>query len=373
MNWVAAASSVQWGIQPFIDGRYRTSAAIDLVDNVNPATEKALCQVCVGNSADVDAAVRVARQRFDDGSWCNLPSGKRIEILLRLVPEGVLNVVPCLGPTVGAALALHPEIDLLSFTGSTSTGRRLQELAGRLNGKPLLLECGGKSPQIVFNDVDDLDVVADTAVQSAMWNQAQVCIGRTRLFVHEDIKRPLLQKVLSRAARYLPGDPLNEATIFGPLGSPAQRVRVGGYIEQGLKEGADAVLKGTIQAAGGCYVSPTIFDRVENSMFIAREEIFGPVPCVQSFATDEEAVTLANETQYGLAATVWTRDIQRGRRMVRANRAGSIYIRSSGHEDLESPFLLGYEPQKASGFGSELGREGLESYSTLKAVAFLGS
>jgi acyl-CoA reductase-like NAD-dependent aldehyde dehydrogenase len=494
MNWVTAASAVQWRIQPFIDGRYRTSESIDLVENVNPATETTLCRVSVGNAADVDAAVRVARQRFNEGCWCDLPSGKRVEILLRLaqlvvhykdeialldtlemgkpitasiydaeqfapavlrscagfadklfgesaplssrmlafnvyeprgvvgaitawnfpivnavikvapalaagnslvlkpseltassalklaelaleagVPEGVLNVVPGLGATVGAALALHPDVDLLSFTGSTATGRKLQELAGRSNGKPLLLECGGKSPQIVFDDVDDLDAVADATVQSAMWNQGQVCVARTRLLVHKDIKRALLDKVLTRAAGYVPGDPLHEATTFGPLASAAQRVRVAGYIEKGLKEGADAVLKGTIQEAGGCYVGPTIFDQVESSMSIAREEIFGPVLCVQSFATEAEALTLANETQYGLAATVWTRSMGCAKRMAHAIRAGSICIRSSGGEGLESPLLLSHEPQKASGFGFELGRHGLEAYSTLKAVTFVGN
>ena len=495
MDWVASAGAIQWRIQPFVDGRYRASAAIDLLDNVNPATERTLCRLSAGDVSDVDAAVRAARRRFDDGCWCDLPPGKRGEILLTLaelvrqhkagfalldtlemgkpitaalydaewfapavlrscagfadklfgdsaplsgggtltcnvyeprgvigaitawnfpivnavikvapalaagncvvlkpseltassalklaelaleagVPEGVLNVVPGLGSTVGAALALHPDVDLLSFTGSTLTGRKLQELAGRSNGKPLLLECGGKSPQIVFDDVEDLDAVAEATVHSAMWNQGQVCIARSRLLVHRDVKEPLLERILTRVKRYVPEDPLSEATTFGPLASPAQRERVKACIEQGIQEGAETVVKGVIQEEGGCYVSPTIFDRVESSMSIAREEIFGPVLSVQSFITEEEALTLANETTYGLAATVWTRDMGRARRMARAIRAGSICIRSSGEESLESPFLLSHEPQKASGFGSELGRRGLEAYSTLKSITFVGN
>src|SRR6185503_4158150 len=152
----------------------------------------------------------------------------------------------------------HPDVDLLSFTGSTATGRKIMELSGRSNGKPLLLECGGKSPQVVFGDVDDLDSVADATVLSVLWNQGQVCSARTRLIVQKHIKDALLDKVIRRVSQYVPGDPLEEATTFGPLASATQRDRVKAYIEQGLKAGAKAVLHGRIQESGGCYVSPTI-------------------------------------------------------------------------------------------------------------------
>ena len=494
MSWAPAASAVRWNIQPFVDGRYRTSSASECVTNSNPATEAALYQTSVGHADDVDAAVRAARRRFDDGCWSEMPPDKRAESLMRLgqliiqhkseialldtlemgkpisaslydaeqfapavlrsyagfadkvfgdsapltsrrlavnvyeprgvvgaitawnfpivnavikvapalaagnsivlkpselsassalklaelaleagIPPGGFNVVPGLGATVGVALALHPDVDLLSFTGSTATGRKLQECAGRSNGKRLLLECGGKCPEIVFQDVDDLDAVAAATVRGAMFNQGQVCVARTRLLVQQDIKIPLLAKVLARASDYVPKDPLDEATTFGPLASATQRARVAKYIARGLQEGADAVLRGAIQETGGCYVAPTIFDRVKGAMSIAQEEIFGPVLCVQSFASEEEAVRLANDTQYGLAATVWTRDMGRGRRMAHAIRAGSIFIRSSCQDEDHSPFLLGHEPQKASGFGSELGRQGLESYSTLKSISFHGT
>lgn len=288
------------------------------------------------------------------------------------VPEGVLNVVPGLGSTAGAALALHPDIDLISFTGSTATGRKIIEMSGRSNGKPLLLECGGKSPHVVFDDVDDLDRVAAATVQGLVRNQGQVCSAHTRLLVHKAVKKKLLEKVIFAASHYHPGDPLDERTIFGPLASPAQRDRVKNYIEQGLKSGAVAVLRGTVMEAGGCHVSPTIFDGVDSTMSIAREEIFGPVLSVQHFGTEEEAIALANGTEYGLGATVWTRDMGRGKRMARAIRAGYVSVKTSGVEDPRL-HLLSFEPQKASGFGVEFGHKGLESYSTLKAVSFSGA
>jgi acyl-CoA reductase-like NAD-dependent aldehyde dehydrogenase len=247
------------------------------------------------------------------------------------------------------------------------------ELSGRSNGKPLLLECGGKSPHIVFNDVLDLEAVADAVVYGVLWNQGQVCSAHTRLIVHADIKDSLLEKVVSRASQYQPGNPLDETTTFGPLASPLQRNRVKDYIEQGLKAGAEAALLGTVQQMGGCYVSPTIFDRVDATMSIAREEIFGPVLCVQSFKTESEGIALANGTEYGLGATVWTRDMGRGKRCAHSIRAGVVFIRTSGKEDPDSGYVLGHEPQKASGFGSERGIRGLQSYSTLKVVNFSGA
>lgn len=289
------------------------------------------------------------------------------------VPRGVLNVVPGLGVTVGTALASHPQVDLLTFTGSTMTGRKVMELAARSNGKPLLLECGGKSPQIVFSDVDDLEKIATATLQSALRNQGQVCSAHTRLVVHADIKEALLEKIIEGARGYVPGDPLDERTTFGPLASSAQRDRVKSFVERGVREGARLALEGTVQEQGGCYVSPTIFDKVERSMAIAQEEIFGPVLCVQQFRTEEEALSLANSTAYGLVATVWTRDMGKARRCARAIRAGSVSVRTSGPEGAESGCILSHEPQRASGFGAEFGIAGLQAYSTLKLVHFAGA
>jgi acyl-CoA reductase-like NAD-dependent aldehyde dehydrogenase len=190
--------------------------------------------------------------------------------------------------------------------------------------------------------------------------------------VHAAIKDSLVEKVVRRAEKYQPGDPLEETTSFGPLASPGQRDRVRAYIDQGLQSGAKAVLRGVVQESGGCNVSPTIFDRVEATMSIVQEEIFGPVLCVQRFESDDEAIALANATSYGLEATVWTRDMGRGKRLSHAIRAGVVSVRTSGAESAESGCQLSYEAQKASGFGSEVGLRGLESYSTLKLINLSG-
>ena len=225
----------------------------------------------------------------------------------------------------------------------------------------------------MFEDVVNLDRIAEAAVQRMYWNQGQVCSALTRLIVHESIKDALLGKVIRLTKRLKPGDPLEEATHFGPLASAAQRDRVKHCIELGIEEGATAVLGGleAVQTGPRCFVSPTIFDDVSSDMRIAQEEIFGPVLCVQSFNTEAEALQIANATDYGLGATVWTKDFGRGKRMAKGIRAGRVAVRTSEEEGAPMPGM-NCEPQKASGFGAESGLGGMQSYSVLKAISFSG-
>lgn len=289
------------------------------------------------------------------------------------IPEGVINVVPGAGSTVGAFLTAHADVDMISFTGSTETGRKIAELAGRSSGKSMLLECGGKSPQIVFEDVDDIDFVATAVAKSFLWNQGQVCSAHTRLVVHQKVKHALVDRVVEAARSTKPANPLNPDTTFGPLASPVQRDRVKRYIDDAVNDGVKPILRGEIQQSGGCFVSPFVFNCPDRSKAIVREEVFGPVLCVQEFCTEEEAIALANGTDYGLGATVWTRDIGKANRAAHSIRAGTVSIRTSGEELLDPDPLLSHEPQKRSGFGSEIGMKGLQSYSTLKLVSFSGA
>ena len=289
------------------------------------------------------------------------------------VPAGVFNVVPGLGSTVGAALANNSDVDMISFTGSTVTGRAIMELAARSNGKPLILECGGKSPHIVFPDAKNLDVVAKEVASGFLWNQGQVCAAHTRLIAHDSIKDELRERIVAIAKLIRPNDPLDERSEFGPLASAAQYERVRHYINEGISAGAIPVLHGVTTEPVGYFVAPTVFDGVSPSMSIVREEIFGPVLSVQSFSAEEEAISSANGTSYGLAATIWTSDLGRARRVAHLIRAGAVIIRTSNAESPDSGYVVGWEPQKASGFGAELGLEGLRSYSTLKLVSFLGA
>lgn len=295
------------------------------------------------------------------------------------LPAGIFNVVPGLGSSVGEALVAHPGIDMVSFTGSTATGRRVMQLASQAHGKPVQLECGGKSPQLVFADVDDLDRVAACVVQDIFYNAGQVCSARSRLIVEQSIKQRLLDKIIALTREFKLGSPLDETTTFGPLASAAQRDKVRDCIRRGVAEGAQIVM-GDVQASGaekGYFVRPTIFDEVNSAMSIVREEIFGPVLSVQSFTQEREAISLANATEFGLAATAWTRDLGRAKRLARRINAGFVVIRTSGEEGsgagIANVLALSAEPHKASGFGAEWGLKGLEAYSNLKAVQMLGS
>jgi len=289
------------------------------------------------------------------------------------LPPGVLNVLPGLGITAGAALAGHNDVDKLHFTGSTQVGRQLMVYAGQSNGKPVMLELGGKSPQIVFEDAANLSGLGKALAQAAFYNTGQICVAKTRLLVHENCKEHILAAIKAETQQaFCIGNPLDEQTTFGPIASRKQFDRINTYLNFGQQAGADLH---TLTTAGdmptsGHFIQPVLFDNANNDMRIAQEEIFGPVLSVISFKSDEEALQLANGVSYGLAASVWTKDLSRARRFARDLDAGEISICATTTPAAQ-PASLSVEPFGQSGHGVLAGRRGLEPYQRTKAVQII--
>ena len=281
------------------------------------------------------------------------------------LPPGVFNVVPGFGSTAGAALVAHPGVAGIAFTGSTETGQLLMR-NGASTVKKLSLELGGKSANIVLDDAD-LDVASRGAMSAIFYNKGEVCTAGSRLVVTKSAHDALLEKVVERASKFTQGDPLDPKTRIGPQVSEAQVERIGKYVDIGKKEGARLVLGGEAAKIGdgrGYYWKPTIFDGVSNSMTIAREEIFGPVLSVIAVDDFDQAIALANDSAYGLAAAVWTRDVKKAHKAARALQAGTVWINAYNLYDAASP----YGGTKASGFGRETGLAGLDFYTQTKSV-----
>jgi len=283
------------------------------------------------------------------------------------VPAGVFNVLPGMGNVVGQAICRHMDIDMVAFTGSTEVGRELLRYSSESNLKRVILELGGKSPQVVLEDAPDLDQVAPHCINAAFWNMGENCSSGSRLIVHHKLKDALLEKVVALTKELRIGDPIDPETRIGPMIESSHGEKVMSYIASGKKEGAHLVYGGNriFKETGGFYIEPTIFDNVDNSMKIAREEIFGPVLSVISVSSDEEAVAVANDTNYGLAASLYSRDLAKANRVARELRDGTVSVNCYSEGDITTPFG-GF---KSSGFfGRDKSIYAQEQYSELKTI-----
>ena len=483
-EYAALSSEIILPANSFIDGKFRPALSGATFISANPATGEPLAEVAACGAADVDLAVRKARQAFDDGRWAKLAPADRKEVLIRLcklmtrnrrelavmesiesgkpirdcdsidvpeaidtikwhaelidkvydksapvgddamalivrepvgvvgavlpwnfplliaawkigpalaagnsvvlkpskqtsltalrlaelameagVPDGVLNVVTGTGPGVGEPLGRHMDVDMVTFTGSTETGRRFLRYSADSNLKKVTLECGGKNPFVVLEGAEDLDMVAEHFVTGAFWNMGENCSASSRLIVHEGVRDELLDRVLARAADWRTGDPLDPVNQLGPLVDEPHHTKVCSYLRAGVDEGAGVLLGG--RSLGGLYVEPTIFDVNDTDSVLITEEIFGPVAAVTTVTSNEAAIGMANNTPYGLAASVFSANMREALRGARAIRAGTVTVNCYGEGDISTPFG-GY---KQSGFG---GRDNSvyahEQYTELKTI-----
>lgn len=485
-DWQALAGKLQFETRAFIGQRFVEATRGERFPVINPATGETLAEVVSCDSADVELAVRHAREAFSRGEWSRLAPGQRKRTMLRLaelmeahknelalldtldmgkpissslgdmagaigcirynaetidkvygevaptgedslglvlreplgvvgsivpwnfpmmmtawkigpalaagnsvilkpseksplsalrlaqlaqeagLPEGVFQVVPGFGHTAGKALALSMDVDCLSFTGSTGVGKQLMQYAGQSNLKRVYLECGGKSPNLVFADCKDLDAVARHAAEAIFHNQGEVCIAGSRLLVENSIREAFVERVLAHVESMQPGDPLDPASYMGAIVDEVQHKRILDYINQGVEEGARLRAGGQAVSPimGGYYVAPTVFDGVTPQMTIGREEIFGPVLAVFGFDREEEAIALANDSEYGLAAGLWSQDIDRIMRVSRRLHSGQVFVNNWAGGDMTVPF----GGVKQSGNGRDKSHHSLEEYSELKTV-----
>jgi gamma-glutamyl-gamma-aminobutyraldehyde dehydrogenase/4-guanidinobutyraldehyde dehydrogenase/NAD-dependent aldehyde dehydrogenase len=297
----------------------------------------------------------------------NLSSLRLAELAIEAgIPAGVLNVVTGYGSEAGQALGRHPLVDKITFTGSPGVGKMFQKYAGESNGKQVALELGGKSPHIVFEDVEDIEACASAIAWGIFYNAGQTCHGGSRLLVHESIKDRLLEAVIRVGETLVTGDPMDPRTQVSAIVNKKQHARVLEYLEIAKEENANVVFGGNAHqpVAGGYFIEPTILDNVKINSRIAQEEIFGPVLAVTTFKTAKQAVELANGTEYGLAASVWTQDITLGHKVAKAVRAGTVWINTFDVSDIIVPFG-GF---KSSGFGRDRSLHALDSYTALKTT-----
>ncbi|KAM7251125.1 hypothetical protein ACFE04_023008 [Oxalis oulophora] len=357
---------------------------------MDPRNGEVIAHVSEGDAEDVNRAVSAARKAFDEGPWPRMTAYERSRILFRFadlldqhtdelaaletwdngkpyeqagLPDGVLNIVSGYGPTAGAALASHMDVDKLAFTGSTNTGKIVLELAARSNLKPVTLELGGKSPFIVCEDAD-IDEAVELAHFALFFNQGQCCCAGSRTYVHENVHDEFVAKATARALKRSVGDPFKSGIEQGPQIDTEQFEKIMKFIRSGTESGATLETGGERLGTKGFYVQPTVFSNVKEDMLIAQEEIFGPVQSILKFKGIDEVIKRANNTSYGLAAGVFTKSIDTANTLTRALRVGTVWVNCYDIFDAAIPFG-GY---KMSGIGREKGIYSLQNYLQIKAV-----
>ncbi|XP_069332492.1 aldehyde dehydrogenase 1A1-like isoform X2 [Eulemur rufifrons] len=362
----------------FINNEWHGSVSGKKFPVLNPATEEIICHVEEGDKEDVDKAVKAARQAFQIGSpWRTMDASARGRLLFKLAdlierdrlllaagfPPGVVNIVPGYGPTAGAAISSHMDVDKVAFTGSTEVGKLIKEAAGKSNLKRVTLELGGKSPCIVFADAD-LNSAVEYAHHGVFYHQGQCCVAASRLFVEEPIYDEFVRRSVERAKKYVLGNPLTGGVNQGPQIDKEQHDKILDLIESGKKEGAKLECGGGPWGNKGYFVQPTVFSNVRDDMRIAKEEIFGPVQQIMKFKSLDDVIKRANNTHYGLAAGIFTKDLDKAMTVSSALQAGTVWVNCYLAGSSQSPFG-GF---KMSGNGREMGEYGLHEYTEVKTV-----
>ena len=371
----ATANAIRWNAEA-IDKLYDEVAATphDQLGLVTREPAGVVAAIVPWNFPLIMASWKFAPALAAGNSFILKPSEKSPLTAIRIaqlaldagIPKGVFNVLPGYGHTVGKALALHMDVDVLAFTGSTAVGKQLLVYSGESNMKRVWLEAGGKSPNVVFADAPDLRAAAEAAAAAIAFNQGEVCTAGSRLLVQRSIREQFIPLLVEALKGWKPGHALDPETRVGAVVDQRQLENVLRYIEIGKEQGGQLLAGGvrTLESTGGLYVEPTIFDGVTNAMTIAREEIFGPVLSVISFDTEEEALQIANDSIFGLAAGVWTANLSRAHRFARGLRAGSVWVNQYDGGDLTAPFG-GF---KQSGNGRDKSLHAFDKYTELKAT-----
>uniref|UniRef100_A0A8C6DR93 Aldehyde dehydrogenase 1A1 n=1 Tax=Moschus moschiferus TaxID=68415 RepID=A0A8C6DR93_MOSMO len=362
----------------FINNEWDESKSGKKFATYNPSTLEKICEVEEGDKPDVDKAVEAAQAAFQRGSpWRRLDAPSRGRLLQQLAdlverdravlavgfPPGVVNIVPGFGPTVGAAISSHPQINKIAFTGSTEVGKLVKEAASHSNLKRVTLELGGKNPCIVCADAD-LSLAVECAHQGVFFNQGQCCTAASRVFVEEQVYDEFVRRSVEYAKKRPVGDPFDVRTEQGPQIDQKQFDKILDLIESGKKEGAKLECGGSAMEDRGLFIKPTVFSEVTDTMRIAKEEIFGPVQPILKFKNIEEVIKRANSLEYGLTAAVFTKNLDKALKLASALESGTVWINCYNAIYAQAPFG-GF---KMSGNGRELGEYALAEYTEVKTV-----